>query len=168
MGDHQHRTMLSPNEACGVPLDHKLGLKIECGERPRRATAPGGRGPTCAPVPRADASNTGCRNFNGLGTGGPCGMNLTTNGVVSSNISNEGTLRLRAGYLLTDRLLGYVTGGIAYGQWGASEVGGITGCAAGTCFNDYCCATINTRGWPGSCCERQSQAGGEHCHSTGT
>jgi opacity protein-like surface antigen len=95
-------------------------------------------------------------------------MNLTTNGVVSSNISNEGTLRLRAGYLLTDRLLGYVTGGIAYGQWGASEVGGITGCAAGTCFNDYCCATINTRGWPGSCCERQSQAGGEHCHSTGT
>jgi outer membrane immunogenic protein len=57
--------------------------------------------------------------------------------VVSSNISNEGTLRLRAGYLLTDRLLGYVTGGIAYGQWGASEVGGITGCAAGTCFNDY-------------------------------
>jgi hypothetical protein len=40
-------------------------------------------------------------------------MNLTTNGVVSSNISNEGTLRLRAGYLLTDRLLGYVTGGIA-------------------------------------------------------
>jgi len=82
-------------------------------------------------------SNTGCQTFNGLGTGGPCGMNLTTNGVVSSNISNEGTLRLRAGYLLTDRLLGYVTGGIAYGQWGASEVGGITGCAAGTCFNDY-------------------------------
>jgi len=60
-----------------------------------------------------------------------------------------GTTRLRAGYLFTDRFLGYVTGGVAYSEFTASSWGiGTTLTPPVTVFSNTSGAATSTRiGW---------------------